>query len=89
MQISKLEWRGIRVPLRDLERALDPTKAGRNALIIWMHMDNGIVGIGEAAPVGPGRPPGHCVAVFVGDSFWRCVVRGVSCCLGRVASQDG
>lgn len=57
MQISKLEWRGIRVPLRDLERALDPTKAGRNALIIWMHMDNGIVGIGEAAPVGPGRPP--------------------------------
>jgi L-alanine-DL-glutamate epimerase-like enolase superfamily enzyme len=37
--------------------ALDPTKAGRNALIIWMHMDNGIVGIGEAAPVGPGRPP--------------------------------
>ena len=57
MQISKLEWRGVRVPLRDLHRALDPTKAGRNALLLWMHMDNGVVGIGEAAPVGPGRPP--------------------------------
>ncbi len=57
MQISKLEWRGVRIPLRDLHRALDPTKAGRNALIIWMHMDNGVVGFGEAAPVGPGRPP--------------------------------
>ena len=57
MQISKLEWRGVRVPLRDLHRALDPAKAGRNALIIWMHMDNGVVGFGEAAPVGPGRRP--------------------------------
>ncbi len=57
MQISRLEWRGVRIPLRDLHRALDPTKAGRNALIIWMHMDNGVVGFGEAAPVGPGRPP--------------------------------
>ena len=58
MQIVKLEWRGVRVPLRDLHRALDPTKAGRNALLVWMHMDNGVVGVGEAAPVGPGRPPG-------------------------------
>ena len=57
MQISRLEWRGVRVPLRDVERALDPAKAGRNALLIWMHMDNGITGVGAAAPVGPGRPP--------------------------------
>lgn len=57
MQTTRLEWRGVRVPLRDIERAVDPAKAGRNALLVWMHMDNGITGVGEAAPVGPGRPP--------------------------------
>jgi len=57
MYIVKLEWRGVRIPLRDLDLAIDPRKAGRNALIIWMHMDNGVVGFGEAAPIGPGRPP--------------------------------
>lgn len=57
MKIIKLEWRGVKIPLRNIEMALDPRKAGRNALIIWIHMDNGIVGFGEAAPIGPGRPP--------------------------------
>ncbi len=58
MRVSGLEWRGVRVPMRQPERALDPSKAGRNALIIRMLMDNGLVGVGEAAPAGPGRPPG-------------------------------
>ena len=55
MRVSKMEWRGVRVPLKRPERALDPSKAGRNALLIWMHMDNGFVGVGEAAPAGPGN----------------------------------
>ena len=59
MRVSKMEWRGVRVPLRQPELALDPSKAGRNALLIWMHMDNGLVGVGEAATAGPGRPPRH------------------------------
>ena len=58
MRISKMEWRGVRVPLRHPEMALDSTKANRNALLIWMHMDNGVSGVGEAATAGPGRPPG-------------------------------
>ncbi len=57
MHVSKMEWRGVRVPLKRPELALDPSKAGRNALLIWMHMDNGLVGVGEAATAGPGRPP--------------------------------
>ncbi|MCY4582604.1 MAG: mandelate racemase/muconate lactonizing enzyme family protein, partial [Chloroflexi bacterium] len=57
MRVSKMEWRGVRVPLKRPELALDPSKAGRNALLIWMHMDNGLVGVGEAATAGPGRPP--------------------------------
>ena len=55
MRVSKMEWRGVRVPLRQPELALDPSKAGRNALLIWMHMDNGLVGVGEAATAGPGE----------------------------------
>ena len=57
MRVSKLEWRGVRVPLKHPELALDPSKASRNALLVWMHMDNGLVGVGEAATAGPGRPP--------------------------------
>lgn len=55
MRITKLEWRGIRVPLRDVpaERAAVPD---RHALLVWIHADDGLVGVGEASPVGPGRP---------------------------------
>ena len=55
VRITKLEWRGIRVPLR-----LAPAERGpvpdRQALLVWIHTDDGLVGVGEASPVGPGRP---------------------------------
>ena len=53
VRITKLEWRGLRVPLRDVpaERAAIPD---RHALLVWIHTDDGLVGVGEASPVGPG-----------------------------------
>ena len=59
MRISKMEWRGVRVPLRHPEMALDSTKANRNALLIWMHMDNGVSGVGRGRYRRPGAPAGH------------------------------
>ena len=54
VRITKLEWRGIRVPLREVpERTAVPD---RHALLVWIHTDDGLVGVGEASPVGPGRP---------------------------------
>ena len=54
MRITKLEWRGIRVPLRE-PPADHGTVPDRHALLVWIHADDGLVGVGEASPVGPGR----------------------------------
>jgi L-alanine-DL-glutamate epimerase-like enolase superfamily enzyme len=54
MLINKVEWRGIRIPLR--RPASDDAAPDRHTLLVWMFTDDGRVGVGEAAPVGPGRP---------------------------------
>ena len=55
MRITKLEWRGLRVPLREpLDGSRTPPD--RHALLVWIHTDDGLVGVGEASPAGPGRP---------------------------------
>ena len=55
VRITKLEWRGIRVPLREpLDGSRTPPD--RHALLLWIHTEDGLVGVGEASPAGPGRP---------------------------------
>ena len=55
VRITKLEWRGIRVPLRDVPAGREAVPE-RHALLVWIHTDDGLVGVGEASPAAPGRP---------------------------------
>lgn len=55
MLITSVQWQGVRIPLTKAPTIGREPVLYRNSLIIWIHTDNGLTGIGEAAPVGPGR----------------------------------
>lgn len=56
MLITSMEWRGIRVPFRSPNAVRNRVPMSRHTLLVWIGTDNGMVGIGEAPPRGPGSP---------------------------------
>ena len=53
MEIVKVEWRGVKVPLGHPEDS-GGRQLVRYALLLWMQTDSGLMGVGEASPPGTG-----------------------------------
>ena len=51
MEISKVEWRGVKVPYGHPEDT-GGKQLVRYALLLWMQTDDGLLGVGEASPPG-------------------------------------
>ncbi len=54
MHITKIEWRGIKVPIKQPPEPPPGKQLDRFALLLWIHTEDGLVGVGEASPPGPG-----------------------------------
>ena len=57
MRITKLEWRGVKVPFG---QPGDPEGRGltRYGLLLWLQTDDGLMGVGEASPPGSSSEEG-------------------------------
>ena len=55
MLVTAIEWRGVKVPLTRPPVNRREGVLYRNSLLIWIHTDEGLVGVGEAAPPGASR----------------------------------
>ena len=58
MKITKLEWRGVQVPLRSGSPWPHGRSKDRYGLLLWIFTDEGFVGVGDASPVGPSSGDG-------------------------------
>ena len=58
MKITKLEWRGVQVPLRSASPWPHGRPKDRYGLLLWIFTDEGFVGVGDASPVGPSSGDG-------------------------------
>ena len=56
MQITRIEWIGVRVPFRRPLVTAQVTAEHRYALLLLLGTDAGVTGLGEASPVGAGSP---------------------------------
>src|SRR5690606_12973315 len=56
LQITSIEWRGIRVPFKSPDAVRNGVPMSRHTLVVWVGTDYGLVGVGEAAPPGTGHP---------------------------------
>ena len=54
MVITRIEWVGVRVPFRRPLVTAQIRAAYRWGLLVLLHADGGVVGLGEASPVGAG-----------------------------------
>ncbi|MFQ5872393.1 MAG: mandelate racemase/muconate lactonizing enzyme family protein [Dehalococcoidia bacterium] len=48
MKIKSIEWQGVRVPFREPFITSAGTFRARHSLLIWLHTDTGVIGVGEA-----------------------------------------
>ena len=54
MRLTHIEWFGFRVPFRRQYVTAGSRAEARHGLLLRLHTDEGIVGVGEASPVGAG-----------------------------------
>ena len=56
MKVKAIEWQGVRVPLRESFATSAGVLGERYSLLLWLHTDTGVTGIGEApSAVGGGE----------------------------------
>ena len=56
MKVTRLAWTTYRIPFRQPFATAHGTQTVRRGVLLQLHTDTGLVGLGEAAPI-PGSPP--------------------------------
>jgi o-succinylbenzoate synthase len=58
MRLTRISWTGYRVPFKDRFVAADVNAADRHGLLLRLEANSGLVGYGDASPIGAASPAG-------------------------------